>query len=250
MPRTNPSTGNSRNDKSKTTKTKHKNMPQEPTIVVPVAPSLPAPPSTNSSRQGDVTLQRLTGLSFPDALKANLPAFENLLNVADIASPAAFETAGWSRVTDAQRVEDKRAFRELTNYVENVQDGVKAYNLAATVAVATTEVGKNLIRYATGIEGMKTEAVKFQIQQAETSIAGAKLVGKQQDLSHQISLNQLDLERDLQLVGFRTSQNSVQLSQYQADLQTLQNKLEATLLKNQADLLDTANKYPQLPQSA
>ncbi|MBD3887057.1 hypothetical protein IFO70_36185 [Phormidium tenue FACHB-886] len=254
--RKNPATGNPRGRKPK-------EMPKAPTTIIPVqpdplpptiidrqpspvdAPTVPPSPIVNR-QQGDATLQTLTGLNLPDTIQANLPDFQGLMQVVDVGSPSSFDAAGWSRVTDTQRVEDARHYRELKNYAANIRDGVGVLNEMTLAAVAATDFGKNLIRYATGLEGAKTEVVKFQIQQTETAIAGEKLLGKQNDLQHQVELNAVDRTRDSQLIQFRTQQNQAQALQYQADLEGLAAKLEATQRKNEADLLDTAHKYPAL----
>jgi hypothetical protein len=242
MPRTNPSTGNPRNPRQP------RGTPKTPQPVVPM-PDVPvpiAPPPATALDQGNATLQALTGINFSPTLPTTLPDFSKLTQVSDVGSPTHFDAAGWNRVSDAQRVEDARHYRELKNYAANVGDGVRVLNEMAVAALAATDYGKTLIRYATGVEAMSTETVKFRVQQTESAIAAEKLLGKQNDLHHQSQLNAVNLTQDNQLIAFRHQQNQAQQHQYEADLAALATKLDETLRKNDSDRLDVSHKYPQL----
>ena len=236
MPRTNPSTGNGRKPKA---------VKAPPSTTIPIAP-LPVPLNRDRS---DLTRQSLTGLNLPDRLSANLSNFSSLVNVSDVGTPSSFDAAGWQRVTDSQRVVDERHYRELKNYAHNIKDGVDTLSVMAQAAVAATEFGKTLIRYATGVEGMNTEAVRFQIQQADSEIATAKLAGKAIDLHYQNDLNRTHQTKYSQDIEYRDGINQTNARQYQADLDTLAIRLDGTLRKNEFELLEVEHKYPQFSRN-
>jgi hypothetical protein len=203
---------------------------KSPSEKSPKAPlTVPEVPSASIAKAApNTSIESLSGLKLSESLSASIPEFQKLLKPSDVGEPKAFETAGWKRVTDAQRQQDEVAYKELQNYAANIKDGVNTLNAMAQASVAVTKLGKTLVQYATGIQEIKTEMVNFQIAEAGTRKNQNKLAGIEQEIDHLANIN--------------TSQSL----DYQADLDQLTANLDRKLKKVEQTKAETQLLYPTI----
>ena len=135
----------------------------------------------------EVTPQPLAPIQSPAVSSLNLP--ENIeISLPDIASLAA-SSVGFSpnpslpRVTDAQRVQDELAFREMKHAADNLRDSIKVATSYVSAAVEGTKLGKALIAYRTGVEDIRTAEVGLSKAQTRTAIAQGELLHLNEKLS-------------------------------------------------------------------
>lgn len=176
---------------------------------------------------------RLSGLDFsrlPLNLATTLPDFQALMSVSDVSKPASFAAAGFQRVTDQQREIDKVEYAEYKNYADNIGDGINVLISMADAAIKGAKLGQKQVQYATAREGINTELVNFNIQQAKTNQANAKLTAENMKTDHQVSVN--DVQKDI----FSTQLDDLRLtlSEQQAKLNNRQQALQALLASTSA----------------
>jgi hypothetical protein len=125
----------------------------------------------------------------PKALTANIPDFQSFLNVSDVSSPEAFNAAGYKRVTNVQREQDKLAFGEYTNYMNNIADGISVLIAGTQAAIKAAQLGKAQVTYATARESIETEKANLGIQQSKTRQTVHKLTAEQAKEAHILTVN-------------------------------------------------------------
>lgn len=127
----------------------------------------------------------------PKALTANIPDFQSFLNVSDVSSPEAFSAAGYKRITNVQREQDKLAFGEYTNYMNNVADGISVLIAGTQAAIKAAQLGKAQVTYATARESIETEKAVLGIQQSKTRQTAYKLDAERSKESHILTVNSI-----------------------------------------------------------
>ena len=182
----------------------------------------------NNSAVTVTSSTRLSGLDFsklPLNLTTTLPDFQKLMSVSDVSKPGDFAAAGFQRVTDAQRAIDKVEFAEYKNYADNIGDGITVLISMADAAIKGAKLGQKQVQYATAREAINTELVNFNIQQAKTDQANAKLTAENMKTDHQVNIN--DVQKDI--FSTQLSDLKLTLQEHQANYNNRQQALQALL---------------------
>lgn len=120
---------------------------------------------------------------------STVPNFQELANGAIGTPETGFApNPALPRVTDAERAEHERIFREQANAADNLKDALKVANKYVEAAVLGTRLGKSLIQYQTGIQEIRTAKVEFAKAQTRTEIALAEHDQLRLKLNHEVAM--------------------------------------------------------------
>lgn len=118
-----------------------------------------------------------------------IPDFQELANGAIGTPESGFApNPALPRVSDQDRAEHERIFREQANAVDNLKDALKVANKYVEAAVLGTKLGKSLIQYHTGIQEIRTAKVEFAKAQTRTEIALAEHDQLRLKLGHELAM--------------------------------------------------------------
>lgn len=203
--------------------------PLEPVTLTPTQ-ELPieTTPTQNPYQGVNLTLP----LNLPEGFTVNLPDISQLANSAvGDASTGFAPNPNLPRVSDSDREVHAVIFREQVNAALNLKDSITVANTYVDAAVEGTKLGKNLVRYATGLEGIREQQVKLQQAQTKTAIAGEQLKGLQHELN------------------FLTSENVHRLETFNSKLDQWREKVRAEQLKTSELTHQIDTRYAHLIQA-
>lgn len=188
-------------------------------------------PITTSSDDIPITPSEIVpNSSSIENLPINLPD-EIVIQLPDFAGSAA-SAVGFSpnpalpRITDAQRSEDERAFREMANAAKNLKDSITVASEYVSAGIAATKLGQRLIQYKAGIADIRTALVGLQKSETKTAIAQAELAQLNETLAFQNGLlPQIQAE-------------------YQHKLTEAQGRADRARRKAESYLTETENLFP------
>lgn len=126
---------------------------------------------SSSSSTNSKNLAGLSMTSLPLTYEPQLPDFSPVFAISDYGNPDSFAAAGVKRVTNAKREQDKIAYQEHDNYLQNVTDGLKVATTAMGAAIQAAKLGQQSIKYAIAREGMETERWNYRSAQTKTELA-------------------------------------------------------------------------------
>lgn len=137
-------------------------------------PPVASAPVTNAYSGVALTLP----LNLPEGFSIQLPDIAQLGQLAIGTADNGFApSTELPRVSDADREVHAVIFREQVNAAANLKDSISVATAYVDAAVEATKLGRGLVRYATGLEGIRTEQVKLQQAEVKTAIATAQLDG-------------------------------------------------------------------------
>lgn len=136
------------------------------------------------------------------------------------------------RVTDQQREEDKRIFKEMGNAADNLKDAIGVSNKYVDAGIAATKLGKSLISYQIGLQDIRTEKVNFQKSVVRTEIAFTEL-------------NELNLK-----LGYQNNLLPHLEEEYRHKLTEARSKADLANRKAMKHEHETESKYPTVDVQA
>lgn len=175
------------------------------------------------AQTGNISNALKTIASLPETLTVNIPDVQQLVGVSDVASPSSFDAAGWKRVTDEQRAEDEKHYKELQNWGRNLKDGIATVRVGVSAGIEAAKLGQDLVKYATAVEGIKTEGVNLDIQREKTAQAYVKRDKEYATTAHLGALN----ENQALAYQVELEKLAIQLGGKQAEAQMLAAEVKA-----------------------
>lgn len=139
---------------------------------------------SSTSSVNSTNLAALNMTSLPLTYDPKLPDFSAVFAVTDYGNPDSFAAAGIKRVTNAKREQDKIAYQEHDNYLQNVTDGLKVATTAMGAAIQAAKLGQQSIKYAIAREGMETERWNYRAAQTKTELAEESYNGERIKLQY------------------------------------------------------------------